>query len=187
MGEFNIRDLLQTPLPPMRVTPLQFLRVFEVEWLREMGRAEDFKERKFAIQRLANFQEQSSTLQVWETQENEDEVSSGLVATLEAQIIPQKNASFAIQYVLWHLPTDNSRRFLSILDSMEQLPSEASRAVVILNGLINADYRPSLDILELAEKSIKSQRGRSLKREMANPSGGATPTQLAEELLGLNK
>ena len=169
----------------MRVTPLQFLRVFEVEWLKEMKRVEDFKERDLATQRLANFQEQIATLQIWESKETESEVRSELLATLEAQIIPQRNALFAIQYVIWHLPTDRSRRFLSIIGDLGQLPGEASRAVVLLNGLLSEEYRPSMDISELADTSVKSQRGRSLKREMKDPVGGAIPTKLAEELLGL--
>ncbi|MGB0370414.1 MAG: hypothetical protein ACPGN3_03630 [Opitutales bacterium] len=187
MSEFNIRDLLDTPQPPVKVTPLQFLRVFELEWLKELSRVEDFKKRNFATQRMANFRENMATLQIWETIENEEEIHTDLVSTVEAQLIPQKNELYAIQYVLWHLPTDRSRRFLSILSELDYLPSEAARAAVILNGLLDDEYRPSLDISELADASVKSKRGRSITREMREESGGAMSTRLAEEIMGLKK
>lgn len=186
-SELNVRDLLQTPQPPMKVTPLQFLRVFEVEWLKEKARTKDFESREFSIQRLANFREQISTLQIWESVEKDDEVHTELVATLEAQVIPQKNELYAIQYAVWHLPTDRSRRFLSILEALEVLPGEAARATVILNGMLSEEYRPSLDISELADSTIKSKRGRSIQSEMRDPTGGAMSTRLAEEALGLGK
>lgn len=185
MGEFNIRDLLQTQQPPVKVTPLQFLRVFELEWLKELSRVEDFKERNFATQRLANFRDSTATLQIWETIETEEEVHTDLVTTVEAQLVPQKNELYAVQYVIWHLPTDRSRRFLSILGELDLLASESARAVVIMNGLLHEEYRPSLDISELADTSVKSKRGRSISREMREDAGGAMSTQLAEEIMGL--
>ncbi|MEM9025632.1 MAG: hypothetical protein AAGB06_01720 [Verrucomicrobiota bacterium] len=187
MSEFSIQDLLQTPQPPVKVTPLQFVRVFEVEWLRELSRVDNFKEKKFATQRMANFRENTATLQIWETIETEDEIHTDLVSTVESQLIPQKNELYAIQYAIWHLPTDRCRRFLSILGELENLQNEAARAAVILNGLLDDDYRPSLDISELADASVKGKRGRSISKEMREEPGGAMSTHLAEEMMGLKK
>lgn len=188
MPSINISDLLRRPEPRVTVTPVQFLRVFETVWKEELDRTGMLADDSVSLQRVMNFNERSSQLQFWQKMEGGEKVEFQMVATVDAQIIPQRNALNAINYSLWYLPTNNQSRFLSILEELDAISGEAARAVMVMNTMFDDSYKPTEQISQLAETSKKSQRGVSVAHDLvsaAKRGGGAATTNAAADMLGL--
>ena len=190
MSAVNISELLQRPEPRVKVTPLQFLRVFERVFREELDRVGLFADDAINVERAMNFNKRSSQLQLWQKVEKEGLREFKMVLTIDAQIIPQKDSLNAINYSLWHLPTDNQARYLSIMEELESVPGEAARAVVVCFSMLDSEYKPTDPIKELTDTSVKSQRGISFTDDLtaaARRGGGAATTDQAQDILGVNQ